>query len=268
MNLMKLEMMNGTERIAEALQMRGLFATVKDDFIHITVENTKEDIVRVRRLLDDLNIPTFWQDTKFQVLVNRIPISIMKRIINKPGNEFPVSMKGYHYKWKSFVQRRFGIKVNGLDLDPQIAMLVKSLNLAGITALAGCSGHHRYEPNVQLSGVFQGAWFEVIQEKYLSECSLHYTWNVHYSNRSGSCMIAEKNNGTRFDMNLIYQDAVQMASVLQKHAEEIRQLKRNVLTRNKEMKAKAYKFLEKRDFRGLVEWMKGRVEKSTFAVNH
>lgn len=67
-------------------------------------------------------------------------------------------------------------------------MLVKTLNYAGITALAGCNGDHRYEPNVQFLGVFQGAWFKVIQEKMLNNCSLHYKWNVHFDNRSGSCI--------------------------------------------------------------------------------
>ncbi|MFK4996986.1 hypothetical protein ACI2OX_03730 [Bacillus sp. N9] len=146
-------------------------------------------------------------------------------MMNKPGKEFPVFMQGYHFKWKSFAQRRFGIKVNAFDLDPNMAMLVRTLNLAGITSLAGCNGHHRYEPNVQLSGVFQGAWFEVVQEKYLYECSLHYKWSVHYGNQSGSSIIAERKAGVPFDMNMIYQDTVQMAQILQKHAKEIRELK-------------------------------------------
>lgn len=58
MNLMKLEMMNGTERLAEALQMRGLFLLVKNDVIELTAENTKEDIEKVQELLNNLNIPT------------------------------------------------------------------------------------------------------------------------------------------------------------------------------------------------------------------
>src|SRR4051794_14270684 len=104
-----------------------------------------------------------------------------------------------------------------------MAMLVKSLNLAGITSLADCNGHHRYAPNVQLSGGYQGAWFKVIQEKYLSELTLHYNWTVHFDNQSGSCFVSEGDE--RWDMNLIYQDTVQMAMVLQKYSREIRELK-------------------------------------------
>lgn len=260
MNLMKLEMMNATERLAEALQMRGLFVEIKKDFIVLTEGNTKTDIIKVRELLDKLDIPTFWQGNQFQVLVTSLPISIMKRIMNTRGREFPISMEGYHYHWKPFVQRRFGLKVNALDLDTNIAMFVKSLNLAGITSLAGCNGHHRYAPNVQFSGVFQGAWFEVIQEKYLSSCSLHYKWNVHYGNQSGSCITADKEENERWDMNLVYQDAVQMAHILQEHAAEIRELKRGTFKRKGEGKEQAKRFVEEKDFVGLVGWMKERVE--------
>ena len=257
MNLMTLEMMNGTERVAEALQMRGLFAEVKNDFIVLTVENTKEDIEKVHELLNDLNIPTFWPKTnEFQVLVNRFPIAMMKKIMNVRGHEFPVHMEGYHYHWRSFAQRRFGIKVNALDLDPQVALLVKTLNLAGITTLAGCNGHHRYAPNFQLSGVFQGAWFEVIQEKYLKQCSLHYKWNVHYGNQSGSSIIAENKDDERWDMNKVYQDTVQMAAILKEYAAEIRELKKKTFKRDGVMKEMAKRFVEEKDYVGLVEWMR------------
>jgi hypothetical protein len=66
MNLMKLEMMDATSRIAEALQMRGLFVEVKDDFIILTDANTKADISKVRELLNYFGIPTFWQETNFK----------------------------------------------------------------------------------------------------------------------------------------------------------------------------------------------------------
>jgi hypothetical protein len=258
MNLLKLEMMNGTERIAEALQMRGLFVEVNGDFIILTEGNTDVDVKKTKELLHSIGIPTFWQGNKFQVLVNRTPIVTMKEIINAPGREFPVSMEGYHFRWRAFAQRRFGIKVNALDLDANIAMLVKSLNAAGITSIAGCNGHNRYSPNIQLSGMFQGSWFKVIQEKYLNELQLHYRWNVHFGNHSGSCIRAE--GVDRWDMNWVYQDTVQMAKELQKHEKEIRELKNAIFKRNKDMKKVAEKLVDERDFAGLIEWMKSMVE--------
>ncbi|MFK9092525.1 hypothetical protein [Bacillus salipaludis] len=259
MNLVKVEMMNATERIAEALQMRGLFVVVKDDFIMFTEGNTKADVEKTRALLTTIGIPTLWQENKFQVLINRTSISIMKQIMNATGREFPVHMEGYHFHWRSFAQRRFGIKVNALDLDANMAMLVKTLNLVGITSLAGCNGHHHYTPNVQFSGVFQGAWFEVIQKTYLSGLTLQHNWQVHYGNRTGSCLRANESSG-RWDMNLIYQDTVQMAEVLQKHAGEIRELKNRVFKRNNEMKKAATHFTKEKDYSSLVNWMKKQVK--------
>jgi hypothetical protein len=158
MNLIKLEMMNATARVAEALQTRGLFVKVENDFVVMTAENTTSDMMKVRELLEQLGIPTFWKhEHTFQVLLNHMPVAMMKRIMNQKGRSFPVSMEGYHFFWRSFVQRRFGIKVNVLDLDANVAMFVKSLNLSGITALAGCNGHHRYQPN-DSSAIEQGSF--------------------------------------------------------------------------------------------------------------
>ncbi|MET1029688.1 hypothetical protein, partial [Domibacillus tundrae] len=191
-----------------------MFIKVENDFIIMTAENTESDMIKTRKLLEQLSIPTFWkQRNAFQVLINRLPVAVMKRIMNHKGRSFPVRMAGHHFLWRSFAQRRFGIKVNALDLDANIAMFVKSLNLSGITALAGCNGHYRYQPNVQLSGVFQGAWFEIIQERYLSEFPLHYQWNIQYGNGSGSCIKAEKGAEERWDMNFVYQDTVMMGEV-------------------------------------------------------
>ncbi|MBT2729508.1 hypothetical protein J7E63_21685 [Bacillus sp. ISL-75] len=243
--------------------MRGLFIEVKDDFIILSNENTQADIKKTKQLIRNLGIPTFWQDNQFQVLVTRTPIVTMKNIMNAPGREFPVHMEGYHFQWRAFAQRRFGIKVNALDMDANMAMLVKSLNQAGITSLAGCNGHHRYAPNVQFSGGYQGAWFKVIQEKYLSELTLHYKWTVHFDSPSGSCIRAE--GAERWDMNLIYQDTVQMALVLQKYAREIRELKNASFKRNKEMKESASNLLNERNYKGLVEWMKVKVENKSAA---
>jgi hypothetical protein len=64
-------------------------------------------------------------------------------------------------------------------------------------------------------------------------------------------------------MNFIYQDFVQMALILQKHSEEIRMLKKNTFKRNKQMKEKAYQFVQERNFDGLVGWMRGLVKKET-----
>ncbi|MFL0363147.1 hypothetical protein ACH0BF_08995 [Pseudobacillus sp. 179-B 2D1 NHS] len=260
MNLMRLEMMNATKRVAEALKIRGLFIRESDSVIIMTTENTESDIKQVRILLEKLNIPTFWQNShSFEVLVNRLPIAAMKKIMNEKGRLFPIRMEGYHFHWRSFVQRRFGIKVNALDLDANMAMFVKSLNLAGITALAGCNGHHRFSPKVQLSGVYQGIWFSILQQRYLNDLSLHYKWDVYFGSESGAAIVAKKAIDEKWNMNFIYQDTVQMASIFQQHAEEIRELKKAHFKRNKEMKEQAEKMLNEKEYSELLEWMKKEV---------
>ncbi|WP_046173348.1 hypothetical protein [Domibacillus indicus] len=262
MNLMKLEMMNATDRVGEALQTRGLFVKTHGGVLTLTKENTDNDIKKVRFLLEKLNIPTLWKSSySFEVLINQLPISIMKKIMHEKGKSFPIRMEGYHFKWRSFAQRRFGIKVNALDLDANMAMFVKSLNLAGVTTLAGCSGHHRFSPKVQLSGIYQGMWFTVIQQRYFNELSLHYKWDTYFATETGAAIVAKKAVGESWDMDFIYQDTVQMACVLQQHAEEIRELKKTCFKRNKEMKQHVEKMVNEKKYNELLEWMSEEVNK-------
>ena len=88
----------------------------------------------------------------------------MKKITTEAGHEFRINMNDYHYKWRAFVNRRHGLKVNTIESNPYIACLVKAVNQAGISCLAGCDGHLKYAPNLQFSGVYNGAWFHIISK--------------------------------------------------------------------------------------------------------
>ncbi|OLS33737.1 hypothetical protein [Bacillus sp. MRMR6] len=97
------------------------------------------------------------QGNDFQLLVNRFPVALMKKISTTiAGREFPVNINDFYFRWRAFVNRRHGLKVNKLELDPFIACLVKSVNQAGIACLAGCDGHLKHAPNLQFSGVYNG----------------------------------------------------------------------------------------------------------------
>lgn len=52
-----------------------------------------------------------------------------------------------------------------------------------------------------------------------------------------------------------------MAQIIQKHAAEIRELKRATFKRKGGMKEQAKRFVEKKEFAHLVEWMKEKVGK-------
>lgn len=249
-----MEMQTGTEKLAEALMLRGFPVKVEEDFI--TLHNgSEQDYQQLEYFLDQLNIPVFWNGDRFQLLVNRFPQAKMRQIIYHPGREHLVSMEGYHYKWRSFVNRRYGIRTNTLDLCPCTAILVKALNEAGIVALTGCHGHRRHNPNIQLSGVYFGVWFSIIQEKFLQDLPLHYQWKVEFTQgRSNATIIATKKEDEAWDKKSILSDCTQMASILRQHAADIRQWKKNTFKRN--MKTSAETYRQQADIHQLHHWMK------------
>ena len=192
-------------------------------------------IIRIfKALLTKLNIHVYWDGIGFQLMVNRLPVMMMKRITTHRGTEFPVSMNGYHFRWRAFVNRKHGLKVDTLKLDPNIACLVKAVNQAGISCLAGCDGHLRYSPNLQFSGVYNGAWFHIIQKHYLNGLNLNYTWEVEYKGGSGSRLVARKTDIEQWDMKKIYEDTLKMAYKLRDHSSEIKERKISTFKRNQQ----------------------------------
>lgn len=254
-NLLSLELMNGQDRLFEALEMRGFLVEKKGAFLTLVKGSTTSDFSDVKSLLAKFNIPIFWDGEHFQLLVNRFPVMMMKKITTHRGTEFPVSMNGYHFRWRAFVNRKHGLKVNTLNLDPYIACLVKAVNQAGISCLAGCDGHLRHAPNLQFSGIYTGAWFHIIQKQYLNELNLNYTWAVECKGGSGSRLIAKKIDGEQWDMKKMYEDTLKMAYKLKEHSSEIKDRKVSSFKRNQQMKQVAEYYRINGQFEEVVEWM-------------
>ncbi|MCD5325384.1 MULTISPECIES: hypothetical protein [Pontibacillus] len=254
-NLLSLEMMNGQERLHEALEMRGFLVKKEGPFLMLASGSSKRDLRSLKMLLNKLHIPIFWNGDRFQLLTNKFPVMMMKKITEHRGEEFPVSMEGYHFRWRAFVNRKNGLKVDALDLDPHIACFVKAVNEAGIPCLAGCDGHLKHAPNLQFSGVYSGAWFQIIQEQYLSEFELNYTWNVEFKGGSGSRLVASKARNERWDRHKIYEDTLKMAYKLKEHADEIKKRKASSFKRNAGMKEEAEGLRTDGRFEELVDWM-------------
>lgn len=254
-NLLSLELMDGQERLAEALEMRGFLVEKKGPFLALGTGSAALDYVDLRALLSKLNIPVYWEEDRFQLLVNRFPVMMMKRITTQRGIEFPVSMNGYHFRWRAFVNRKHGLKVDTMKLDPYIASFVKAVNRAGISCLAGCDGHLRHAPNLQFSGVYNGAWFHIVQKQYLKELSLNYKWEVEYKGRSGSRLVARKKDSEQWDMKKVYEDTLTMAYKLKEHSSEIKDRKSSSFKRNQQMKQVAEAYRINGQFEELVAWM-------------
>ncbi|WP_428911993.1 hypothetical protein [Niallia sp. Krafla_26] len=254
-NLLSLELMDGQERLAEALEMRGFLVEKQGPFLILGNGSAASDFTDLKALLSKLNIPIFWNGDRFQLLVNRFPVMMMKKITTHRGAEFPVSMNGYHFKWRAFVNRKHGLKVDTMKLDPYIASLVKAVNGAGFSCLAGCDGHLRHAPNLQFSGVYNGAWFQIIQKEYLSGLTLNYIWEVEYKGGSGSRLVARKIDSEQWDMKKIYEDTLTMAYKLKEHSAEIKDRKATSFKRNQKMKEVAETYRLNGQFEDLVDWM-------------
>jgi len=256
----RMELQDGTNKLADALKLRGFSVAMEGELIKL-VNGSEKDAAELKYFLEELNIPVFWlNDNKFQLLVNRLPSQLIKKIIHYKGRNHHYFIEGYQFKWRSFVTRRYGIRTNTLDLCPYTAILVKALNEAGIVTVSGCNGHQHHAPNLQFSGIYYGIWFSIIQEKYLKNLSLYYDWQVEIlAGGKTSGLIAHKRDTANWDRIKILADCEKMAYTLQKHARDIRHLKRSCFKRK--MKDKAESFRETFDWEKLSEWMKDIVEK-------
>ncbi|WP_084786715.1 hypothetical protein [Bacillus tuaregi] len=250
-----METKTGTEKLAEALLLRGFPVEVKQDFITLRNGST-HDYAQLKSFLETLNIPVFWNGGQFQLLTNRFPLQMMKKIIEFRGREHRIHMEGYHFKWRSFVNRRYGIRTNTTDLCPYTAIMVKALNEAGIVTLSGCNGHSHHSPNFKLSGIYHGIWFSLIQQQYMKDLSLHYQWKVEYTRgATQSAILANKPSDERWEMKKVLADCFQMANVLFTHAGEIRDWKAQSFKRS--MKQFVEPLRESGDVAGVYDWMRG-----------
>ena len=81
-NLFTLELMDGQERLFEALEMRGFLVEKKGPFLTLASGSAALDYPALKALLTKLNIPVFWNGNHFQLLVNRFPVAMMKKNYN------------------------------------------------------------------------------------------------------------------------------------------------------------------------------------------
>ena len=249
-----METKTGTEKLAEALILRGFPVEVQHDFIRLR-NGSQQDYEQLKGFLEAFNIPVFWNGDQCQLLLNHFPTTMMKKIIEFNGHEHMIHMEGYHFKWRSFATRRYGIRTNTMDLCPYTAIMVKALNEAGIVTLTGCNGHSHHNPNFQLSGMYHGIWFSIIQQHYMNNLSLHYHWKAEFSTGGTNAVIlAHKPSNEQWDMKKVLSDCYQMAGVLAEHAREISEWKSSTFKRN--MKETAEPLRESGNIHQLYRWMK------------
>lgn len=224
MNLLNLELMTATEKVAEVLVMRGVFVEVKDGILLFSKNCAKNDIVDVKMIFNKLNIPfmTHGED-KIEILVNQMPILKMKKILTAGGRPFSINEAVYHQHWRFFANRRYGFRVNAFQLEYNMARFVKAANLAGIATYAGCNGHLKKAPRFQFASPFMGAWFATVQRVYLKDLNLNYEWGIVYDGYTGAELRAKSRQD--WCLHKIHEDTLKMAAIMEAHAAEIRKLK-------------------------------------------
>ena len=264
MNLLNLELMSATEKVAEALVMRGLFVEVQEGILVFSTCNAKRDSQDVQSVLNQLNIPFVFRGTnKLEILVNQLPTVKMKKIVTAGGRPFTINAERYHQYWRFFANRRYGFRVNAFLLEYNMARFVKATNLAGIATYAGCNGHLKKSPRFQFAGPFMAAWFVAVQQRYLRKLDLNYKWHVVYDGFTGAELRATSNDG--WCQHKIHEDTLNMALLLETHAAEIRACKNKCFTRSQ--KGIAQQWVQEQNYAALENWMMTMIWGNDYAIN-
>jgi hypothetical protein len=221
--------------IALPIQKRGYLLSVKNNKLYLSTGSHKEDQNELTKLLNTLEIPHEWNGQYLQVNEDTLTEEQIKRIQWDPPHNHESDTPGYYGKWKQFVSRKHGPKIKVKTLDPGVAALVKAMSTAGIITACCCEGHGRNHPRVEFAGVQNAIWFEMIQERYLSETmnQLHYKWRVNYEQAFSyiRCELkAFKRNNERepWALDAIQEDTFEIAQALHAHAEDIIAIKKQV----------------------------------------
>lgn len=243
--------MSATSKIVEALKARGFFVKEVNGVIIFTKASAQADQMQALHILNHLEIPFIvLSDHSVEILVNNLPNSIFKKIFQFGGAPFHVGFEERHTTWRYFTSKRFGIRVDSLNLEYNMARFVKVANLTGIAIFSGCNGHLKQSPRFQFSGVFHGAWFNVVQQKYMRDLQLNYKWEVlHQGHTQAELRVVDE---VAWDQSLIHQDTLKMAEVLEKYAAEIREIKKLAFSKQQK-ETKSFKKHEENNT--LATWM-------------
>jgi hypothetical protein len=130
---------------------------------------------------------------------------------------------GWWSSWRNFRNRVHGPKVPIDRLDPFVAALVKAMNAVGLGTYSCGDAHGRNELNVSLSGVYHGAWFEVLLDVFLREhLFLACEWRM---DRERCWLYVRHPHG---DVVQLFIEAVSAAKTLYDQRVMLRQLKQKV----------------------------------------
>lgn len=262
MNYIDFKLQGATKLCVDALKSRGFQVKEDQGQIIFLQSSSAQDMYHATIILNKLDIPFIRKDqSSLEILVNQVPLSIFDKISKFGGRPYTIPYRECQTHWRYFHNHRFGIRLNALDLEYNMASFVKAANLAGIRTVSGCNGHYKKSPRFQVVGEYYGAWFEVVQKLFMADLDLNYQWKVLYQ---GVTKAEIRAIGDNWDMDRIHQDTVKMAEKLEQHADQIRLLKTESF-RKKSIQPK--QFVRERRFNKLVQWMLQQCEQNRTLIS-
>ncbi|WP_336883753.1 hypothetical protein [Priestia koreensis] len=256
MNYIDFKLQDATKVCVDALHLRGFQVKETNGCIELLASSAKDDAKHATEILNKLDIPFIMQaNNLIEVLITSLPLSIYNKVARFGGCPYSIPYAECQTHWRYFLNHTFGIRLNALAIEYNMAAFVKAANLAGIRVLSGCNGHKRTSPRFQITGVYYGAWFETVQQLFMSDLSLNYEWKVLYQGETKAEIQAI---GTEWDMDRIHQDTMKMADCLQKNAQAIRDLKAHAFGRQD---SEVKQLVNQQKDSELIQWMIERAMK-------
>lgn len=157
--------------------------------LYLSKGSHHRDLVDITDLLNSLSIKHEWNENELQVN-NELIEGMYKNILCFPANNRETNTPIYLASWRNFTRRKHGPKIQTKTLEPGVALMVKALSAIGITTVNSCDGHGKNKPIIDFASFHNAAWFEILQDKYLSNGSLIYKWKVESSQNSYAYLTA------------------------------------------------------------------------------
>lgn len=158
--------------------------------------SAKDDVKHITDILNESGIPfTMQAKDLIEILVTVLSISTYNKVARFGGRPYSIPYAECQTQWRYFHNHTFGIRLNALDVEYNMAAFVKAANLAGIRVVSGCNGHKQNSPRFQVVGVYYGAWFETVQQLFMKDLSLNYEWKVKYQEKLKQRFVQLEQNG-------------------------------------------------------------------------
>lgn len=242
--------------LANTLEMRGFLVKPIENYIYFSQGNISEDLPRLERLLDSLNVKFTRDGNNLYILEDEIDETTLNHILWYPARNHESDSGAGWYGWKYFIKRNHGPKIKTFVLETGVALLVKAISAAGIVTDVSCDGHGRRAPRIFFCGKQNAAWFKLIFESKFSDTSFHYEWYLKNTESISIALTAKSKDG-RWDLEKVLEDTLLMARSILKEANKLSKMKKEIFGGNYKT---TRKIVREMDFEELYQWMKHRYD--------